>query len=206
MRRALQTAHGALRAEDGWPRIRLLPEARELKNSRLEKDCVSTPGNVGPKIAESAGLEGAARDRVDATACQAQWWTETYESEDDKKARVEECWERIMGGADDSGDGACIVVTHSNLIIALARLAAERMCTLTLDSGVEKSESGEWDFQVLPGLPNALARARSSKLRNCGVLGLRCKASSSAGAWTVEDALLLFGSSFEDFNELTEPD
>lgn len=153
---------------------------------------MSSPGNVGAKIAEHAGVEGA---RVDASECQEQWWTETYEPSEEQESRVQALWDRLAQGC---ADGPHIVVSHSNLIIGLARLAAGQRCC-RFDGSVEVSESGEWDFQVLPRLPADLARARSTKLRNCGVLGLRC--SGGAGLetpWAVEDAMLMFGSSFED--------
>lgn len=205
LRRAVQTAGELLPRQDGWNVIKLVREAREIKNYWHEKDCVSSPGNLGSRIAESAGLGEDAAARVDAEDCMEQWWTDTCEDPHKAQARVALLWDRLM----ESEGTSCVVVTHSNLIKQLAQLLAMRRGDLEDEAA---SECGLGDFHVLPDTPSDLLRARNSKLCNCGVLGLRClrrpqlspRPSLSEGSgwqWVVEDAMLMFSSRFEEEEE-----
>lgn len=199
MRRALQTAKEVCHKEDGWPLIKLIRDAREIRHSVFEIDCASQVGNVGRQIALSAGFDASdAQDRVDVTDCETQWWTEISDSEEDADCRVRALWQRVTA---EEGD-ACVVVTHSNLIIKLAQIIAGDLAT---ELGVAEHE-GDGNFRILSNAPGDLQQARLAKLENCGVLGLRCtKSRNGAGCvseldfrWVVEDALLMFGSEFEE--------
>mmetsp|Transcript_3119 Transcript_3119/g.5411 ORF Transcript_3119/g.5411 Transcript_3119/m.5411 type:complete len:1031 (-) Transcript_3119:98-3190(-) len=196
-RRAVQTADRTLPVADGWPSIKLIQEARELKNHMFEFDNVSTEDNIGEQIAVNAGLASHA-GRVDSSECTDRWWPEGVDSDDQREVRAKALWRRL----EELKSRSCVVVTHSNLIKQLANFIIR---SRILDREVDACGSDQWDFCIVPKIPEDLERARSSKLRNGGVLGLQCRfempdadCPSAQTSLTVEDALLMFESEFED--------
>merc|ERR1712203_129349 len=116
--RALQTAHLSFPSEDGWGKIKLLKDARELYQFATERDCIGT--TIGTDIANRAEREGSEmsglRQRVDCSDCLDVWWSQTPESGEDIEMRQQSLWETLL--QDDKCAG-CIVVTHSNMIRTL---------------------------------------------------------------------------------------
>lgn len=176
LRRALQTACG-LFIGNIWPRLLLEPAAREIKKNYWQKDCSSSKGNTGRRIAEIAKLAWEDRQRVAASKCREQWWNDYGESKDAIKKRVKEFLEQLQANMERSGDRSRIVVTHSYWIMELAHLLTQHC------SRVFAKSDGD--------LPPVLSAAQERKLQNCGVLGFKFDAS-----WKLEDACLLFDSQF----------
>lgn len=118
--RALQTAHLALPAADGFGSIKLLKDAREQFRLRIERDCVGARGAVGTEIMARAMRMGqelpGLDDRVDASDCQEKWWSDEPETDGAVEARLKNLWRRIL---DEDGNDSAVLVTHSNLIKAL---------------------------------------------------------------------------------------
>merc|ERR1711924_83840 len=105
----------------------------------------------------------------------SQWWNDAADTAEEQEQQLAALWERIS-----STPGNFVLVTHSNLVRRLSDLLADKFVAA---EGVGAE------------LPTDLANARASKLKNCGVLGLRFR---QAGAdWVVTDAQL-FGSEFEE--------
>eukprot|EP00929_Paragymnodinium_shiwhaense_P120306 TRINITY_DN9223_c0_g1_i2.p1 TRINITY_DN9223_c0_g1~~TRINITY_DN9223_c0_g1_i2.p1 ORF type:complete len:976 (+),score=233.60 TRINITY_DN9223_c0_g1_i2:222-3149(+) len=123
--RALQTAHLALPQDDGWGRIKLLKDAREWFRYLVERDCVGN--EVGDGIvcrAMQAGHDLSGLDsRVDVTDCEERWWSEDPETTPEVEARLASLWNRLLEGDDHD---SCVLVTHSNLIMALLRRIAPK--------------------------------------------------------------------------------
>jgi broad specificity phosphatase PhoE len=184
MRRAVQTANRALPSEDGWSKIHLMKEAKELRNFTWELDCGSSPDNVGSAIAAGAEL-GKDTVRVDTQECESQWWNDAADTAEEQEQQLSALVERLV----TAPGGSTILVTHSNVIRRLAELLSEKLA--------ESDSKGRF-LEVNPGreMPQALSNARVSKLRNCGVLGLRFRRFQSE--WLVDDARLLFDSEFEE--------
>lgn len=176
MRRALQTASLVFPSDDGWSTIRLLKCAKELRNHFWEIDCGSTEDNLGNAIAENALNElGEDSCRVDAEDCTDMWWSTAGESPEEQDEQLTNLWKTLV--SEPGVDH--VVVTHSNLIRRL------------LSHLVEVA-------------PADLSTARSSKLQNCNMLGLRIAPSSNTAStciwqdYEVMDVCLMFDSGFED--------
>merc|ERR1712046_411650 len=100
--RALQTAHHVLDPEFGWTQITLLRDAREWLHNEvpipgihtpMERDCMSTNGNVGKRIAERAlqndpHLGSNFVDRVAYGDCGEKWWNEKCETREEMRSRI----------------------------------------------------------------------------------------------------------------------
>lgn len=185
--RALQTAHLVLPEEHGWGSIKLLKDAREWFSSSLERDCLGT--DVGEHIVDRAmqmgqGLPGL-HNRVDATDCATEWWSNEPETEAKVEARLRSLWRQLL---EEDGDSSCVLVTHSNLIKALLMRfggvdEADDMVGMRVpDQDCDGADSVVDEFldesaatwQVVSGGSEDLRRLKVERLQNCGVLGLRC--------------------------------
>lgn len=191
--RAIQTAHLSFPPEDGWGKIKLLKDARELYRFATERDCIGT--TIGANIANRAELEctgmNGLRQRVDCNDCDDVWWSQVPESGEEIDMRQQSLWETLL--QDDESPG-CIVVTHSNMIrTLLARFgSAENNC----------DRCGLRSGQLCD---RTLCRARNLKLDHCNVLGVRCVfggveslrgRTEERRVWVAQDALLMFDSQF----------
>jgi broad specificity phosphatase PhoE len=183
--RALQTAHLALPEEDGWGRIKLLRDAREWFRYVVERDCVGR--EVGDAIvcrAMQAGHElPGLEERVDVTDCAERWWSHEPETELEVETRLWSLWSRLLDADDHE---SCVLVTHSNLIMAMLRRfacgadegdEAEGTSGLAGDDGSALKARPDDDpdsWTVVGGGVETLHRVKDRRLQNCGVLGLRC--------------------------------
>jgi len=188
--RALQTAHLALPAQDGWGLIKLLKDARECFSLRLMRDCVGARGAVGTHIIDRAMRMGqelpGLQHRVDHSDCVEKWWSDEPETEVEIEARLKTLWRTLL---EEDGDDSCVLVTHSNLIKALLmhvggvddgceQDAPGDLGTPERDSWCEgdldESENGTSSWQVVARSSGVLRSVKVERLQNCGVLGLRC--------------------------------
>lgn len=198
--RALQTALLALPSER-WGQIKLLKDAREHFNNTLQRDCLGI--GIGEEFLErvaqmSVYLPGtydlkSLKDRIDATDCEEQWWSDQPETQAELDSRLTTLWHRLL---DEDEHDSCVLVTHSNLIKAIVMRfgggfegkteASPSACRadVTLGPGQDDSHlqgcteqldiESSMSWQMIEGGPEALRQLKVERLQNCGVLGLRC--------------------------------
>lgn len=191
--RALQTAHLALPAEDGWGAIKLLKDAREFFRLRIERDCLGARGIVGTQIIDRAMRMGqelpGLEDRCDASDCLEKWWSEEPETEADVEARLKTLWRRLL---EEDGDDSCVLVTHSNLIKALL---------MHFGSVDEESEQAICDADLNA---NYCGGGQSSERRQMASSqegpsgGYRAEQGSSAGGWARQSSAPAASESWRD--------
>jgi len=196
--RALQTAHLAFSSLDGWGQIRLLKDAREQYNYVIERDCLGVASGdrlVDRAVKADSRLEDA-RPRIDVSDCMDRWWSDAPERMSELEVRQKALWSRLLN---EDPRGSRTLVTHSNLIRALLlRFGCGQQQTLE-DFLLEQPEGS-------PAGSGTLQRAMTTKLQNCGVIGVRCvfgdvdpRSAKREGVdrmWVAKDAVLMFGSDF----------
>eukprot|EP00746_Dinoflagellata_sp_MGD_P121356 gnl/MRDRNA2_/MRDRNA2_56557_c0_seq3.p1 gnl/MRDRNA2_/MRDRNA2_56557_c0~~gnl/MRDRNA2_/MRDRNA2_56557_c0_seq3.p1 ORF type:complete len:336 (-),score=44.90 gnl/MRDRNA2_/MRDRNA2_56557_c0_seq3:18-1025(-) len=174
MLRALQTAHIAIPVIEGWAeRIVLLPDAREVFQRAVDRDCVGSATGRGIirravslcDLPVLAGLD----ERVDTSECDGEWWSKQVEGAEQIQARLRALMDRLLNFDDRS---SCVLVTHSILIRELVR---------QYGAGDRNSDGGYYVW---------CAKQRNMKLKNCGVLGLRCRLVDHK--WVIVDACPMF--------------
>jgi len=206
MLRAIQTAHLALRADAGWGPLVLLKDAREVKGSWAERDCVGEAEGRGivERAMRECHLPGLA-ERVDwaRSDCQeGRWWSDSPESDEEVDRRLDALLRRLL---DEDEAPSCICVTHSNLIRRLMMrkgdVGGEDNGNVGQEGGEEAAGRGEdalsrtWSWELPTVKVGTFQRAKVEKLMNCGVLGVRF--ARERQGWVARDVCMMFGSQFE---------
>lgn len=188
MLRALQTAQLALPTEMGWQQIKLLQDAREIRQSIMERDnvgevCGNDIVHQAKDACNSISYATQSWKQVDTSECMQQWWSDQPETEEDVNKRLHSLRSQLLD-ADDSP--SCVCVTHSNII----RRFMMRF------GGVDVAEMGaESSFMQVDCECGIMQRSKRDKLCNCGVIGLRMQ--YECREWTVKEVCLMFDSILE---------
>mmetsp|Transcript_61653 Transcript_61653/g.173869 ORF Transcript_61653/g.173869 Transcript_61653/m.173869 type:complete len:428 (+) Transcript_61653:133-1416(+) len=189
MQRALQTAFSVLPPQQGWGGIVLLKDAREKFRNFLERDNLSEVkgGDIAWRAVEACGLQHRLVERVDCTDCENEWWNCQPEAEEEFSRRLRCLVQHLLEDAPGGGDN-CICVTHSNIIRELAmRYGAVEQAPVEADADAS--------FCVYDCERGAMRGAKTEKIENCGMIGLKFVAEGEY--WGIHEACLMFGSKME---------